>query len=303
MNPLYVYWAEKKANFGDTVAPELMGYLTGREVRWADKWRCSLLGIGSVLGWALLKPGRKGLAGAADVMRMKIRRAVTPRVSVLGSGFLMDPLKTPCPPSVRRTPRVFAVRGRLTLDALVRMGLVREGDAVELGDPGLFLGDLWPDIAAGRGRGCERACIPHESEWGTPAVESLRRGNPELRFIDVRRPPREVFGEIAKCGEVFSSSLHGLVAADALGIPSRWVELSVPGRTPEQNRFKFDDYYSAFCERREPCRWADVPSSDVGPQIPAGALAVRKAAFRSAVERFRAQLRHARASPESQVGD
>jgi pyruvyltransferase len=63
---------------------------------------------------------------------------------------------------------------------------------------------------------------------------------PDVHMIDVTAEPAQVMCEIARCSTVISSSLHGLVAAEALGIPAAWVVLSdrVAGGT-----FKFHDYY------------------------------------------------------------
>ena len=53
----------------------------------------------------------------------------------------------------------------------------------------------------------------------------------------------EVFEKISKCEFVVSSSLHGLVFSDALGIPN--LHLKVTDKLGGDG-FKFNDYYSSF---------------------------------------------------------
>jgi pyruvyltransferase len=66
-----------------------------------------------------------------------------------------------------------------------------------------------------------------------------KRYNREIHFIDIQANPFSVIREIDKCQNILSSSLHGLVFADALNIPNAWSELSdrVSGKG-----FKFRDY-------------------------------------------------------------
>lgn len=61
----------------------------------------------------------------------------------------------------------------------------------------------------------------------------------DQHFIDVQAPWREVVRQIKSCKRIISSSLHGLVIAEAYGIPAEWTRYS--------NRiiggdFKFHDY-------------------------------------------------------------
>ena len=59
--------------------------------------------------------------------------------------------------------------------------------------------------------------------------------------IDVRNGPDRVVREIASCAAVLSTSLHGLIVADAYDIPAAWATLApdLMGGT-----FKFHDYES-----------------------------------------------------------
>jgi hypothetical protein len=74
---------------------------------------------------------------------------------------------------------------------------------------------------------------------------------PPATIIDVTRPPLEVIAAIAGCERIISSSLHGIVVADAFGLPRRWETFDrVQGRG-----FKFHDYSSALGLKIEPGVW------------------------------------------------
>ena len=62
-----------------------------------------------------------------------------------------------------------------------------------------------------------------------------------MKVIDVNRPPFDVVRDISTCEAIVSSSLHGLIVADALEIPN--VRVSFHGRL-KGGDFKFEDYAS-----------------------------------------------------------
>jgi pyruvyltransferase len=62
----------------------------------------------------------------------------------------------------------------------------------------------------------------------------------------------------ARCQTIVSSSLHGLILADALGIPNMWDPY------PTSPAFKFRDYASAYGERIEPYTWRVADQVQVG---------------------------------------
>jgi hypothetical protein len=70
---------------------------------------------------------------------------------------------------------------------------------------------------------------------------------PDVLPIDVGAPVAEVLARIARCRYILSSSLHGLIVADALGIPNGWLWLDTGReRTAGLTAFKVQDYHSAF---------------------------------------------------------
>ena len=62
-------------------------------------------------------------------------------------------------------------------------------------------------------------------------------------LINIEWNPIKIIKELAKCEVIFSSAMHGLIAADSLGIPNQWIQLSdnVYGKN-----YKFKDYYSVL---------------------------------------------------------
>lgn len=121
---------------------------------------------------------------------------------------------------------VRAVRGPLTAEFLRRRG-ISVPDIY--GDPALLL----PRLMEGRFQpsGEDAAIfVPNLNDLGSfespvPVVSPLRGWN-------------HVVSRIVRARLVLASSLHGLVLAEAFGIPARYVRLS-----NKENLFKYNDYY------------------------------------------------------------
>ena len=211
MEPLKLHWASSKKNFGDWLSPVLCELLSGRPVQHARPEKCDLIAIGSVLdrlghGWW--------------------SRATT----VWGSGFISE-----CPATSSKH-RYCAVRGELTARLLKNTKI----DA--LGDPGLLCHLLIPDLTSVPKRH-DVGVIPHYKDQADPSVAGFRREFPEAVVLDVFTEPVQFLRLLAECQFVLSSSLHGLIASDALGIPNAWIQISGAVRG---DNFKFRDYYSVF---------------------------------------------------------
>ena len=144
--------------------------------------------------------------------------------SVCGAGKLHEDSKVYLPDA-----RVFALRGKLTA-ASVR-GL--KGPVV-LGDPALLLPKFIRQPQAKHDLGV----LPHWSD------DELHPRFSYGKLIDPCQPPEKVIADILSCKRIISSSLHGIIVADAYGIP-RQAEL-FPGAGGEGGDFKYRDYTSAF---------------------------------------------------------
>lgn len=266
---LSLYWYRTETNFGDEFSPSVARHCFGTEFRPAGKWNADLVAEGSVLGFALLR-GLRGnpAAKAVTSLRCAVNRRLRCPLSVWGSGLLFPFVPGETKAAIR-VPRYFALRGELTRRELVSAGLMDAGDRVAFGDPGVFMPNVLGVRHDPQGR---TGFVAHACHWQSGEIEKYRREYPDMLMIDPRRSPAEVVSEIAGCTAIYSSSLHGLVAADSLGIPNRWVALETRHASAELNRFKFYDYYSAFGIRREPCSVKELPSARLYDPVPQRAL-------------------------------
>jgi pyruvyltransferase len=135
---------------------------------------------------------------------------------------------------ITRPSKITAVRGPRTRDRLKGWGI----ECPEIyGDPGL----LMPTIYRFKDqRDYELGIVPH---YRDRTSEFLPENIDGVKVINVYDLPINVARTINRCKRIISSSLHGLIAADAYGIPSLWVEFSdfVVGKG-----FKFYDYYDSM---------------------------------------------------------
>lgn len=144
---------------------------------------------------------------------------------VLGSGFLRPP-----PAKVVTSARIVAVRGKLSREAL------GAGDEILLGDPMVLLDQVFRPTP---GKRHALGVVPHVSE----VAAFRRRAKPGLRVIDPAESPWKVVEAIASCERLMSQSLHGLIVADALGVPNLWL---APSASMAGGEFKFHDYFSTL---------------------------------------------------------
>jgi polysaccharide pyruvyl transferase len=143
---------------------------------------------------------------------------------------------------------VRAVRGPMTLAG---SGVMHP---VALGDPGLLaplLLEERPDTTNAIG------VVPHWQDTDL-AVREWDRHTDAL-LIDVRRPPEQVIAEIASCERIVSSSLHGLIVADAFGIPRQWSWFS----KIQGGGFKVADYAASIGFDIQPGKTRTAPRQRV----------------------------------------
>lgn len=120
---------------------------------------------------------------------------------------------------------VRAVRGPRTAAFLRERGI----DVPHVyGDPALLLPHLFPERFA--------PCPLHEVVF-VPNLNDLGRVETTIPTISPLRGWNHVVTRILEADLVLASSLHGLIVAEAYGIPARYVRL-----TEEESLFKYEDY-------------------------------------------------------------
>jgi pyruvyltransferase len=204
-------WWTNATNFGDLLSPWLVGKMTGYDVVLADSEEPHYVAIGSIV------------------------RKVRAQSIAWGTGsFGVEPAG-----QLDRNGKYKAVRGPLTRSRLLHFK-VRCPEVY--GDPAL-LAPLYyfPDIK-----------VTHDIglvvRWSEPSWPEVEVGS-GVKLISYGTDDVEgVIDAMLSCRRIISSSLHGLIVADAYGIPNAWLA----SRTPKGGEFKFHDYFASVRKHRYP---------------------------------------------------
>lgn len=161
----------------------------------------------------------------------------TRQTVVWGAGVIDDKLE------LREKPaRVHAVRGPLTRKHLLSLGIPCP---VVYGDPALLIPYFYKPAPSKKPRKYRIGVVPHYADWTTPGLAKLKADHPDIDIIDITNYGiwTDFIDRICDCDVLLSSSLHGLIVAEAFGIANYWISLSdkVIGQG-----FKFRDYYASI---------------------------------------------------------
>jgi pyruvyltransferase len=217
---------EVRINFGDNLMRPLLNELFGVDLVYVPYEQAELIGVGSILDLHYRQSRKRKRPQRWDfreiVTGLMRRRG---ELHVWGSGFMESHTQALWP------QRVFfhSVRGPLSRD---RIGASK----IALGDPGLLLPLIWPKPATA---GAAVAIIPHCATYRTFLDLFGDRLPRHWHVIDLLDPPESVARAIAASEFVVSSSLHGLIVADAYGVPNCSM---VPHGRLSGDGFKFADY-------------------------------------------------------------
>lgn len=217
-DPVAAFWWDKQSNFGDSIGPWVISAYSGRP---------------AVNARFMKVPGRT-LVSVGSVIQMVKR----PNADIWGSGLIREVNEKHLNDLTQlKGVRVHAVRGKLTHAQLTsQLGW----DVPEVfGDPALLLPRVYSPTRGNAGSSGV-SFVPHYShrKWlGELSTDGVN-------VVDVRNDLTTVIDQIAGSEICVSTSLHGLIIAQAYGVP--WVWLNVTDEALAGARFKFDDYFSTL---------------------------------------------------------
>ena len=145
--------------------------------------------------------------------------------------------------------KICAVRGKLTRAYLQKQGI----DCPEVyGDPALLLPFLYRPVRKKKHR---LGIILHFRDKGNKLIcRMVEKAGVKAEVIDIVNYDRweGVIDRIIECECIASSSLHGLIVADAYKIPNVWIRF---GDDTFEGEFKYLDYFSGVGRTtKEPLR-------------------------------------------------
>ncbi len=214
-----LYWSggnRSDINFGDSISPRIVEQLSGKKVVYANIDACDVAAIGSILNKIVTRQWKRMLRLRLDKIRIWGTGAFGPDDLLKGRSGLA----------------IAAVRGVLTRDAL------KLDATAALGDPGLLVDRL----AGPADKKFRWGIIPHVVDRKLGIIHDMHKNTDHSCIIDLADP--DILGvakKIRSCDFIISSSLHGLITADAFGIPNVWMRVSgnIFG-----GDWKFLDYFS-----------------------------------------------------------
>lgn len=211
------YW-DSTPNFGDVVGPYLISKITGKPV----------LNIKN-----LQYPG---IMAVGSIIQMLDRKNMV----IWGSGLMYKLTDEQIIAFKRFNPEILSVRGRETAKHLLEAG-INIPDQSTYGDPALILPLFYSPSVSGSKRIGICPHYIHKSHF----LEYINDKD-DLKIIDVQMDMETVVDSISSSSVCISTSLHGLIVAQAYNIP--WVWLEVFDNNLGGEDFKFKDFFSTINE-------------------------------------------------------
>lgn len=211
------YW-DNKPNFGDFIGPYLVSKIT----------RVPVLNIKNIQ--------YPGFMAVGSILQMLDRKNMT----VWGSGLIEEPTDEVIKNIQKYKPNILSVRGKKTAKYLLKAGIDVPDQSV-YGDPALILPLFYKPLESSYKKIGICPHHIHKEKFLSSIID-----NDYLRVIDVQKDVENVVNKISSSTVCISTSLHGLIIAQAYNIP--WIWLEIVDENLIGNDFKFKDFFSTINE-------------------------------------------------------
>jgi pyruvyltransferase len=220
-------------NWGDQLNPILVEKISQKKIRSID--------IDTLKGSSIINENKYMVIGS-------ILHHADSNTIVWGAGLITDKLLPKVMPK-----NILAVRGPLTGKVLNNAGYKCP---TVYGDPALLLPIFFPQRMVMKKK---LGIILHNDDLNFKLPQWVYDDD-EVDIIFLRGDEFTILEKITSCENIASSSLHGLIVADAYSIPSR--RLILNGKLYGGD-FKFDDYYSSLSLKSEEPLVIDTTTSKI----------------------------------------
>lgn len=210
-----VFWWTDAPNFGDLLSPWLIERMTSMPTEFSDRDSAHYVTIGSIVGRA----SNESILWGTGSFGTETKKRLSPQA------------------------KYHAVRGPLTRQILKNAGI---NCAPVYGDPAL-LAPLYyhPRVPVTYEIGV--VVRWSEKEWMNVHID------PKVKIINLKTSSvDETIRAFLACKRIISSSLHGLIIADAYGIPNAWRQ----SETGKGGVFKYYDYFASVNKFRIPHQYS-----------------------------------------------
>ena len=219
-------------NFGDELSPYIVNKITGQNVNLATSGK-RLYAVGSLLTYEAMR-SHCVVWGSGTLHHDDLNRMVR-----------LFPVSRSIPKMIKRLKEnkkivadVRAVRGPLTRKVIIKTG----GMCPEVyGDPAIVMPRLYKPVVCKK---YKAGLILHYTQNTTCVSGIAERCG--IRLISINRVGSEqlesFIDEVCSCEKIFSTSLHGIIIAQAYGIPAQWVRLKWKA-IHRDSKHKFFDYF------------------------------------------------------------
>lgn len=241
IKPIKAYWWDGKPNFGDLIGPWLISEITGKTIINIKNQKISypIFTVGSIIEHIDIKYSKNIIWGSGLIQPLSSNWFIKRKLKKASIG------------------KICAVRGKLTKNQL--QSKLDWNVPNIFGDPALLLPDYYqPNITLKVKKPIICPHFEHKLFFENRIDKAI------FDIIDVGENPKTVVDQIVNSSCCLSTSLHGIIVAQAYGVP--WIWLRICDKDLLGKDFKFYDFFSVMKERDIPVcelKIADISLSNL----------------------------------------